>query len=170
MRRQIPLRTICRGSPKALTPVRCFLASSSASMCLFSTIGSSVTCNQHTETYFMSSTFARCCVDKHLDCGFATSCISSSTILSDGGNYTWWNPLLRLEWLAGYHLLRSVLGSGNGEQCAIMTIYDSATTDTPYLDIFCYQDWPSSASEIFRATAITTTSGQKPKANADNIC
>ncbi|KAJ5100329.1 hypothetical protein N7456_006381 [Penicillium angulare] len=86
----------------------------------------------------MSSTFARCCANSHSDCGFATSCTDGSTILKGDG---------------GTSLCTS------GQNCAFMTIYDYATTDTPYLDIFCWEDWPDSASQIFRTTAITTSSG-----------
>lgn len=115
-----------------------------------SSFWSPVTCDDPSQTYVMSSTYGRCCANSHLNCGFATSCISTSSDIkilygSDGGS--------------------SLCTSG--ETCAFMTIYDYATTDTPAIDIFCANGWPETASTIFRTTAAeTTTSDSKASATA----
>ena len=38
--------------------------------------------------------------------------------------------------------------------CNVMGIYEYATTDTPVIDLFCWDDWRASA--IFRHTAAET--------------
>lgn len=44
--------------------------------------------------------------------------------------------------------------------CATMTIYESATTDPPALDIFCDAGWE--ASTIYRNKGISTALGGEP--------
>ncbi|RMJ21472.1 hypothetical protein PHISP_07659 [Aspergillus sp. HF37] len=95
---------------------------------------STVTCNDYQSTYVESNGFARCCTNPSSDCNFVTSC---SGVTAFSASTSWACP--------------------NDMTCATMTIYESATTDPPALDIFCDAGWE--ASTIYRNKGISTALG-----------
>ncbi|KAJ5089189.1 hypothetical protein N7532_007873 [Penicillium argentinense] len=104
---------------------------------------SAATCEGDGQSYVMSSTYGRCCANTKSNCGFATSCRSpasgDATILYGGGGSS---------------------TCTQGDPCIFMTIYDTATTDTPHLDIFCANGWPTTATIAFRTVPAETTAAE----------
>ncbi|KAJ5686962.1 hypothetical protein N7536_009581 [Penicillium majusculum] len=89
-------------------------------------------------TYLSWSEYGRCCTDSNSGCNFPTSCDADTVYYtgSRGGGDS------SMDWSRAMN-----------SYCALMTIYESATTDPAIVDYFCWDtDSSWTADTIFRTT------------------
>ncbi|KAJ5593721.1 hypothetical protein N7537_010625 [Penicillium hordei] len=95
------------------------------------------------QTYFSWNRYGRCCTSStDAGCTLPTACHDNSVYFIGVG---------------GLGTVTKPFSCATDSTCVAMTIYESATTNTPVVDYFCYQkEHPWTASTIFRTTELAT--------------